>query len=26
VMNFISQAEKHLNLKPGQKTDKPAGM
>lgn len=26
VATFISQAEKHLNIKPGQKTDKPAGM
>jgi tetratricopeptide (TPR) repeat protein len=26
VSTFISQAEKHLNLKPGQKTDKSAGM
>ena len=26
VQTFISQAEKHLNIKPGQKTDKSAGM
>jgi tetratricopeptide (TPR) repeat protein len=26
VQAFISQAEKHLSIKPGQKTDKPAGM
>ena len=26
VETFIAQAEKHANLKPGQKTDKPAGL
>lgn len=26
VQAFISQAEKHANIKPGQKTDKPAGL
>src|SRR3954451_22269580 len=26
VQTFIAQAEKHANLKPGQKTDKPAGL
>jgi tetratricopeptide (TPR) repeat protein len=26
VQTFITQAEKHANMKPGQKTDKPAGM
>ncbi len=26
VENFIAQAEKHANIKPGQKTNKPAGM
>jgi tetratricopeptide (TPR) repeat protein len=26
VQTFITQAEKHANIKPGQKTDKPAGL